>query len=58
MQSISMEHKLDGSPFTHKERIDAIMSLLEFIIVNSKASNLDFNQLSLLYNVFVAKAVT
>jgi len=34
------------------------MDLIEFLIVNSKASNLDFQQLSNLYNTFVAQAVT
>lgn len=47
-----------SSPFTHKDRIDATMNLIEFLIVNSKSSNLDFNQLSMLYSTFVAQAVT
>lgn len=40
--NMSVDTKLAGSPFTHKERIDMIMGLIEFLIVNSKSSNLDF----------------
>ena len=52
------ETKLPGNPFTHKERIDMIMDLLECLIVNSKSSNLDFQQLSNLYSTFVKSALT
>ena len=38
----TIESKLEGSSYSHKERVDAIMSLIEDLIVNSKASNLDF----------------
>ena len=40
--NVNSETKLPGSTFTHKERIDMIMDLIECLIVNSKSSNLDF----------------
>lgn len=49
LSGFSIDTKLPGSTFSHKERIDAIMDLIEFLIVNSKSSNLDFQQLFNLY---------
>jgi hypothetical protein len=49
LSGFSIDTKLPMSSFSHKERIDAIMDLIEFLIVNSKNSNLDFQQLSNLY---------
>jgi hypothetical protein len=54
ISNFTIDSKLPGNPFTHKERIDGIMGLVEFLIVNSKSSNLDFQQLSDLYTTFVS----
>lgn len=43
---------------THKERIDSVFNLIEFLIVNSKNSNLEFNQVSQLFDTFVTEATT
>ena len=44
--------------YTHKERIDSVFNLIEFLIVNSKNSNLEFNQVSQLFDTFVTEATT
>lgn len=55
---LQVDSRVSGSLFTHKERIDTLIALIEFLIVNSKASNLDFAQLQNLFTVFVHGAVT
>jgi len=37
----TLETKVVGF-YTHKERIDSVFNLIEFLIVNSKSSNLEF----------------
>jgi hypothetical protein len=52
-----LETKVFGN-YTHKERIDAVFGLIEFLIVNSKSCNLEFQQVSQLFETFVTSAIT
>ena len=44
--------------YSHKERVDCIFNLVEFLIINSKTSNLEFQQVSQLFDAFVNQATT
>lgn len=56
MPERNVEMKVGG--WTHKEQIDQFLNLIEFFIVNSKKSNLEFHQISAIFDAFVRNAVT
>lgn len=52
----SVEMKVGN--WSHREHIDLFFNIIEFLIVNSKKSNLEFNQISAIFDSLVKNAVT